>query len=226
MFIPLLYIVAILSSLAASTALDTQAPRGGPSGPDQTFQCPNTGYFCATIKARLYGMTSFALQSSISPLASIAPEPFTGGGAGGGGGGGGGGGRRGEIAKFYSCPSSNARSVLIAQCPQNECVQGYCAGGGPASVPQRLRGGDGLYCGRTVIDQIGRRRRPAYAEVESPAMGGGGGGGGDGSYDEYVSDNLYYFLGNQGINLGPCEGRCVSSGRGQADYCEVPPGRV
>ncbi|KAG0027842.1 hypothetical protein BGZ81_005252 [Podila clonocystis] len=207
----------MLSSLAVSTAFDTQAPGGGPSDPGQTFLCPNAGYFCATIKARLYGMTSFALQSPISPLVSFAPEPSTGGGAGGGGG---------EIAKFYSCPSSNARSVLIAQCPQNECVQGYCAGGGPASVPRRLRGGDGLYCGRTVIDQIGRGRRPAYAEVESPAKGGGGGGGGDGSYDEYVSDNLYYFLGNQGINLGPCEGRCVSSGRGQADYCEAGPGRV
>ncbi|KAF9320503.1 hypothetical protein BG003_005889 [Podila horticola] len=218
----------MLSTLALSTANNPQAPGGGggPSDPYQTFQCPNAGYFCATIKPRPYGMTSFALQSPISPMVSFAPEPS----AGGSGSGGSEGGRlHGEIAKFYACSSSNARSVPIAQCPQNECVQGYCAGGGPATVPRGLRGGDGLYCGRTITDQIGRGRNPSYAEVESPAKGGGGGGGGgggDGSYHEYISDNLYYFSGSQGINLGPCEGRCVSAGHGQADYCEAPQGQV
>ncbi|KAF9305395.1 hypothetical protein BGZ74_010354 [Mortierella antarctica] len=161
----------MLSSQALSITTD-------PSAPDQSFQCPNAGYFCAT---------------------------------------------------FYSCSSSNARSVLIAQCPQNDCVQGYCAGGGPANVPRRLRGGEGLYCGRTIIDQIGHRPR---VQDESASKGGGGGGGegggggGDGSYDEYISDNLYYFSDSQGINLGPCEGRCMSAGHGQADYCEARPGRV
>ncbi|KAG0080103.1 hypothetical protein BGZ92_000770 [Podila epicladia] len=186
----------MLSLQALSIATDPSGPGGSP-GPDQSFQCPNAGYFCATVKLRPYGMTSYALQSPISPLISFAPEPSAGGG---GGGGGGGGRRRGEIAKFYSCSSSNARSVLIAQCPQNECIQGYCAGGGPANVPRRLRGGDGLYCGRTIIDQIGRR--PRVQDVESASTGGGSaleGGGG---------------------------GRCVSAGRGQADYCETPPGRV
>ncbi|KAF9374865.1 hypothetical protein CPC16_001034 [Podila verticillata] len=219
MLVHLLCFFVMLYMLASS---DAQA---GPSDPDQTFQCPNAGYFCATIKPRAYGMTSYALQSPISPLVSFAsPDPSRGGGGGGGG-------HRDEIAKFYACSSSNARSVPIAQCPQNECVQGYCAGGGPARVPQRLRDGDGLYCGRTIIDQIGRGRR--VQDIESPAkggggaVGGGGGGGGDGSdgsYDEYVSDNLYYFSGSQGINLGPCHGRCVSAGKGQADYCEGPAG--
>lgn len=214
-----LYFFVVLQMLASS---DAQA---GPSNPDQTFQCPNAGYFCATIKPRAYGMTSYALQSPISPLVSFAsPDPSRGGGGDGGGG------RQDEIAKFYACSSSNTRSVSIAQCPQNACVQGYCAGGGPATVPRQLRDGNGLYCGRTIIDQIGRGRRTQ--DTESPAKGGGGavggggggGGAGDGSYDEYVSDNLYYFSGSQGINLGPCSGRCVSAGQGQADYCEAPAG--
>ncbi|KAG0347609.1 hypothetical protein BG004_007370 [Podila humilis] len=187
------------------------------------------------MEPRPYGLSTFALQSPASPLIVLNSQPEL---THGGGGGGGGGGRRDEIAKFYACASSNARSVPIAQCPQNQCVQGYCAGGGPATVPRRLRGGDGLYCGRTIIHQL-RRRRPGPAlasdEAESPLKGGGdaftvatnptapgrGGGGGDDSYDEYINDNLYYFAGSQGINLGPCETHCISAGRGQADYCEV-----
>ncbi|KAF9429893.1 hypothetical protein BGZ94_009082 [Podila epigama] len=216
---------------------------------EYTFQCPNAGYFCATVRPQPYGMTTVALQSPTTPLISVSQaysqkySTVEGDIEGGplGPGPGPGRGRRREIAKFFACRSSNARSVPIAECPQNECQQGYCAGGGPASVPRHFRG-EGLFCGRTIVDQLRPRPRvageaepaietkaqaepqPGGAEPErGPGRGPGHGPGGpDGSYDEYVLDNLYYIAGNQGINLGPCSGGCVSGGRGQDDYCRYP----
>ncbi|KAF8939528.1 hypothetical protein BGZ47_008133 [Haplosporangium gracile] len=141
------------------------------------------------------------------------------------------------------CPSSDAYAIRIASCPQGDCQQNYCVGGGPAKVPERLPSGNGLYCGKTLNAQYGggsggdgrgQANLDAFGDSTSAFGGGlggglgggsggsggsGGGGGGRPPQGEYVRNNLYYFIGSYGVNLGPCPYRCINAGPGTPDYC-------
>lgn len=158
---------------------------GGGGG---TLQCPSSGFFCE----------STLLQ--YSRILASAPKFLREGAAGA------------PSGRYYVCPSRDARPIPIATCPQGGCQKDYCIGGGPARVPQTLTGGDGLYCGKTIMEGLRGR---------GGGSGGIGGGGGPDRprHDEYNWNNLYYFVGSQGVNLGRCPNRCVSAAPGVADYC-------
>ncbi|KAG0080683.1 hypothetical protein BGZ90_011625 [Linnemannia elongata] len=166
-------------------------PAAGRPGP-QPVQCTNPGFFCKS--------------TVIFASANTSPNPQYRGGTSGPGALGGT-----VQADQFICPSSDAKAVRIASCPQGDCQQNYCVGGGPAKVPERLPSGSGLYCGKTL-----------NAHAYGGGLGGGGGGGGGGGrppHGEYVRNNLYYFIGSYGVNLGPCPYRCINAGPGTPDYC-------
>ncbi|KAF9123166.1 hypothetical protein BGW39_009214 [Mortierella sp. 14UC] len=170
----------------------------GPGGPrPRPIQCSNPGFFCKS--------------TVVFADPGTSPNPnYRGGGALGGN----------VQADQFICPSSDAYAVRIASCPQGDCEQNYCVGGGPAKVPERLPSGSGLYCGKTLNAQytggVGQSQ-----EAHGGGLGGGFGGGGGGRppRGEYVRNNLYYFIGSYGVNLGPCPYQCVNAGAGTPDYC-------
>ncbi|KAF9907993.1 hypothetical protein EC991_010341 [Linnemannia zychae] len=171
---------------------------GGPGGPrPRPLQCTNPGFFCKSTVA-------FAAPNT-------SPNPNYGGGP-----------LAGNVqADQFICPSSDAYAVRIASCPQGGCQQNYCIGGGPAKVPERLPSGNGLYCGKTLNAQYTSGLGGGFGGG-SGGGGGGGGGGGEGGRPprgEYVRNNLYYFIGSYGVNLGPCPYQCVNAGPGTSDYC-------
>ncbi|KAF9280632.1 asparagine-linked glycosylation protein [Mortierella alpina] len=149
---------------------------GGSGG--GTLQCPSSGFFCE----------STLLQ--YSRILASAPKFLREGAAGA------------SSSRYYVCPSRDARPIPIATCPQGGCQKDYCIGGGPARVPPTLTGGDGLYCGKTIMEGLRGR---------GGGSGGIGGGGGPDRprHDEYNWNNLYYFVGSQGVNLGRCPNRCA-----------------
>ncbi|KAF9572693.1 hypothetical protein EC968_009594 [Mortierella alpina] len=165
---------------------------GGGGGGGGALQCPSSGFFCE----------STLLQ--YSRILGSTPQLLRGGGGGA------------PSSRYYVCAARDARPVPIATCPQGGCQKDYCIGGGPARVPPTLTGGDGLYCGKTIMEGL-RDRGGGSGGI------GGGGGGGVGPdrprHDEYSWNNLYYFVGSQGVNLGRCPNRCVSAAPGVADYC-------
>ncbi|KAF8925582.1 hypothetical protein BGZ58_000692 [Dissophora ornata] len=135
-------------------------------------------------------------------------------------------------SNYYLCQATAPRPIQIAICPQGGCQNNYCLGGGPATVPRGgISSGDGLYCGKTILRELSTASSlsPGYGSTIGLIRSGitrgelrGGGetqGGQGGSGTEYVPDNLYYFVGSLGVNLGPCPGRCVDAGRGESDYC-------
>ncbi|KAG0202484.1 hypothetical protein BGX28_005005 [Mortierella sp. GBA30] len=194
----------IVSVLAVEGDIEKLVLGGGGGGGGGALQCPSAGFFCE----------STLLQYS-RMLSSTIPQLLYGGGHGGG-----------EStpsspsSRYYACAGRDARPIAIASCPQDGCQKDYCIGGGPANVPQGLSGGDGLYCGKTIMQELRRGRGVSHLGGGSGDVGGGAGGGpGQPSRDEYNWNNLYYFVGSQGVNLGPCSGRCVNAGSGMADYC-------
>ncbi|KAF9340448.1 hypothetical protein BGZ91_001962 [Linnemannia elongata] len=190
-------------------------PAAGRPGP-QPVQCTNPGFFCKS--------------TVIFASANTSPNPQYRGGTSGPGALGGT-----VQADQFICPSSDAKAVRIASCPQGDCQQNYCVGGGPAKVPERLPSGSGLYCGKTLNAQYGGGgggdgrggqdnlgASGGSTSAYGGGLGGGGGGGGGGGrppHGEYVRNNLYYFIGSYGVNLGPCPYRCINAGPGTPDYC-------
>ncbi|KAG0052210.1 hypothetical protein BGZ83_002897 [Gryganskiella cystojenkinii] len=135
----------------------------------------------------------------------------------------GGGGGDQQASGYFVCPSGKTSPpVLIANCPQKSCSKDYCVGGGPANVPGKLESGAGLYCGKTILRGLGQDNEGGDHDRDRNSDGGGGGGGGGsgGGSSEYLRNNLYYFIGSNGVNLGPCPGRCINAGAGVSDYCE------
>ncbi|CAO3569185.1 unnamed protein product [Mortierella alpina] len=104
---------------------------GGGGGGGGTLQCPSSGFFCE----------STLLQ--YSRILASAPHFLRGGGGGGA-----------PPSRYYVCASRDARPIPIATCPQGGCQMDYCIGGGPARVPSTLTGGDGLYCGKTIMEGL------------------------------------------------------------------------
>ncbi|KAG0298246.1 hypothetical protein BGZ96_001212 [Linnemannia gamsii] len=215
-------------AVSATTQPDTTAAPYAPGGRPHPTQCTNPGFFCKST------VVFASPNTSLNPL-------YRGGSPGTGtvGGRPGPGALGGNIqADQFICPSSDADAIRIASCPQSDCQQNYCVGGGPAKVPERLPSGNGLYCGKTLNSQYGGGgagqdtlgafggSTSAYgvgARGGGGGSGGGGGGGGGGGtrppQGEYVRNNLYYFVGSYGVNLGPCPYRCTNAGPGTPDYC-------
>ncbi|KAF9152406.1 hypothetical protein BG015_005305 [Linnemannia schmuckeri] len=205
---------SILGSVSAyANSLTITATAGRP----RPLQCSIPGFFCKS---------TIVFASS-----DTSPNPQSRGGSPGPGALGGN-----LQADQFICPSSDAYAVRIASCPQGDCQQNYCVGGGPAKVPERLPSGNGLYCGKTLNAQYGggsggdgrgQANLDAFDGSPSAIDGGLGGGSGDGGrggggrppQGEYVRNNLYYFIGSYGVNLGPCPYRCINAGPGTPDYC-------
>ncbi|KAG0236875.1 hypothetical protein BGW42_002373 [Actinomortierella wolfii] len=135
-------------------------------------------------------------------------------------------------ARLFYCKSKQRRPRVVGMCPQGVCVKNYCLGSqGPVRVPLDLDGGDGLYCGRT----LNRAVSSSYGYTTSRMTNGGAAHLDDekktnpNEYDGYLDgdefgyrrDHLYYIVGNQGIDLGPCNGRCMRQAPGIPDYCEA-----
>ncbi|KAG0313132.1 hypothetical protein BGZ97_010504 [Linnemannia gamsii] len=222
--------LAVSATPQADTTAAPYAPLGGGGGGSQhprPVQCTNPGFFCKS--------------TIVFASPNTSPNPlYRGGSSGTGSVGGkpGPGALGGNIqADQFICPSSDAYAVRIASCPQGDCQQNYCVGGGPAKVPECLPSGNGLYCGKTLnaqhSDGAGQDTLGAFGGSASAygggagGGGGGGGGGGDGGgggggrppQGEYIRNNLYYFVGSYGVNLGPCPYRCINAGAGTPDYC-------
>lgn len=194
------------------------ADRGG--GGSLRLACPRAGFFCESTlidytHSRFRPRPMMTMSTSMStpkmtpkaPMDSSARAALVGvfGGIGGGEGGG-----SQKANDYFVCPAGNRQDpVLIAKCPQMGCQRDYCVGGGPATVPRKLESGDGLYCGKTI-------RRTLSLDQDRDV-----GNDGDGDPSEYLRNNLYYFAGSHGVNLGPCPGRCVNAGPGVSDYCEA-----
>ncbi|KAG0254388.1 hypothetical protein DFQ27_006894 [Actinomortierella ambigua] len=208
---------------------------GGAYDPDGRYRhrpsdltCPATGFYC---------LETFFTATTPAPRPRSIPASGDGSDAvhdihafGGGEGGGGGGGGHDDPRLFY-CQYKGRTPRVAATCPQGRCVRDYCVGStGPIRVPEGLEGGDGVYCGRTLNRAVSKKMGFTTARMTN---GGGHPEGGDksnpreyGGYldgDEfgYRREHLYYIRGNQGVDLGPCKGRCIRQEPGIPDYCEA-----
>ncbi|KAF9929396.1 hypothetical protein FBU30_001600 [Linnemannia zychae] len=177
----------ILDVNTASFGYDSQMSRTDSRPP----QCSGTGFIC---KSRLIfesGISSGKSRSGSSTNTATSPNPFYYNNRGG------------SNSRFpgifggsmqadqFICPSSDAYAVRIASCPQGDCQQNYCVGGGPAKAPGHLPSGNGLYCGKTLNAQYsGNIDSKKNGMGAFSGDGGGGGGGSRPPHGEYIRNNL------------------------------------
>ncbi|GJJ71291.1 hypothetical protein EMPS_03641 [Entomortierella parvispora] len=174
---------------------DNDADHGGQGQGPLQLVCPSAGFFCEStlIDYTRSRMSMPAPMVTSKPLVDSSARTALVGVFGGIGGGQGGGSQK--ASDYFVCSAGNRQ-------------MDYCVGGGPATVPKTLESGDGLYCGETIRRGLGLDQDD-NSDVHDQDSG------------EYLRNNLYYFVGSHGVNLGPCPGRCVSAGAGVSDYCQA-----